>query len=53
VNVEHLFKSEIERATSKAESIAKDERIPNSTYKKALVETPKYIVDRMLAEIES
>jgi geranylgeranyl pyrophosphate synthase len=48
VNAELLFKSEIERVTSKAESMANDERVPNSIYKRLLVETPKYVVSRML-----
>jgi len=53
VNVELIFKSEIERVTSKAETIAKDGRIPNSIYKKVLVETPRYVVNRMLAGIDT
>jgi hypothetical protein len=51
VNAELLFRPEIERVTSKAESIANDERIPNSIYKKFLVETPKYVLSRMLTEL--
>lgn len=51
VDIKHLFKSEIERVTSKAESIAKDKRIPNSTYKRVLSEMPKYVVNHMLTEI--
>jgi len=51
IDVELLFKSEIEKVVSKAESIAKDERVPNSTYKTLLGETPKYVVNRMLTEI--
>jgi len=50
VDIEHIFKSEIEKVILEAESLAKDERIPNSPYKKFLVEVPKYIVKRMLAE---
>jgi len=51
LDIEHLFESEIEGVTSKAESIAKDERIPSSTYKRVLGEMPKYVVNRMLTEI--
>lgn len=51
LSIKHLFKSEIEKVTSKAEFIAKDKRIPNSIYKRILGEMPKYVVNRMLNEI--
>jgi len=51
VNGKLSFKSEIERVVLEAESLAKDERIPNSPYKEVLVGAPRYIVERMLAEV--
>lgn len=50
VNGESAFKFEIKKMVEEAESLAEDERIPNSSYKKALVETPRYVVKRMLME---
>jgi len=51
INSELSFKSEIERVILEAESLAKDERIPNSPYKEVLVEIPRYVVKCMLAEV--
>ncbi len=50
-DIEKEFKFEIEKVISKAESLAKDDRIPNSPYKEILIETPKYVANCMLAEI--
>ncbi len=49
--IDREFQSEIENVISKAESLAKDGRIPNSPHREILVETPRYVVSCMLAEI--
>lgn len=49
--IDKEFKFEIEKAVSKAESLSKDSRIPNSPCKEILIETPRYVVSCMLAEI--
>lgn len=51
VNNKMLFKSEMERVISEAKSLIKDKRIPNPSYESLLVEVPKYVVTRTLAEV--
>ena len=50
VNSEMLFKSEMERAISETHALIKDKNIPNPSFKRLLVEVPKYVVTRTLAE---
>lgn len=50
--IKEIYLNKIKEHVDKAESIIrKSELIPNSAYKKLLLEAPRYIVNRMLREI--
>jgi len=50
--IKEIYLNKIKEHLDKAESIIrKSELIPNNTYKKLLLEAPRYIVNRMLREI--
>jgi hypothetical protein len=50
--IKEIYLKEIKKHISKAEEIIRtNELIPNTKYKQLLLEAPRYIVNRMLSEI--
>lgn len=50
--IKDFYITEIKKHVEKAEEISKADIIPNSRYKDLLVETPRYIVNKMLKEVK-
>jgi geranylgeranyl pyrophosphate synthase len=49
--IQKFYVEEIKKHVTKAEKLSKSDTIPKSSYKDLLVETPSYIVNRMLGQV--
>jgi geranylgeranyl pyrophosphate synthase len=50
--IQELYIDEIQKHVKKAQKLSRSELIPSSKYKDLLIEAPKYIVNKMLHEID-
>ena len=49
--IQEMYIEEIEKHVKKAQELSKSNLIPKSTYKDMLIDAPKYIINKMLREI--
>lgn len=49
--IQKLYIAEIERHVKNAQELSKSDLIPKSTYKNMLIDAPRYIINKMLKEI--